>query len=107
MWAYQYWHVDRNMKMAVAQLLELAKDVALLEITRIKNSIVDLDKSRVIVFDPENGELQFEIYLPGRGVAHGKPGWGCLFVGWLLNVPATCECISGTDLRRQFYVLPH
>ena len=20
------------------------------------------------------------------------------FVGWLLNVPATCECISGTDL---------
>ena len=30
-----------------------------------------------------------------------------LFVGWLLNVPATCECISGTDLHRQFYVLPH
>ena len=33
--------------------------------------------------------------------------WGWLFVGWLLNVPATCECISGTDLLRQFYVLPH
>ena len=33
-----------------------------------------------------------------------------LKVGWfveLLNVPATCECISGTDLLRQFYVLPH
>ena len=30
-----------------------------------------------------------------------------LFVGWLLNVPATCECISGTDLHRQFHVLPH
>ena len=28
-------------------------------------------------------------------------------VGWLLNVPATDECISGTDLLRQFYVLPH
>ena len=28
-------------------------------------------------------------------------------VCWLLNVPATCECISGTDLQRQFYVLPH
>ena len=25
----------------------------------------------------------------------------------LLNVPATCECISGTDLLRQLYVLPH
>ena len=24
--------------------------------------------------------------------------WVGLFVGWLLNVPATCECISGTDL---------
>ena len=33
--------------------------------------------------------------------------WVCLFVGWLLNVPATCECISGTDLHRQFFVLPH
>ena len=30
-----------------------------------------------------------------------------LFVCWLLNVPATCECASGTDLLRQFYVLPH
>ena len=30
-----------------------------------------------------------------------------LFVCWLLSVPATCECISGTDLLRQFYVLPH
>ena len=31
----------------------------------------------------------------------------CLFVCWLLNVPATCECISGTDLHGQFYMLPH
>ena len=30
-----------------------------------------------------------------------------LFVFWLLNVPATCECISGTDLLRQFNVLQH
>ena len=30
-----------------------------------------------------------------------------LFVCWLLNVPATCGCMSGTDLHRQFYVLPH
>ena len=29
------------------------------------------------------------------------------FVCWLLNIPATCKCISGTDLLRQFYVLPH
>ena len=34
-------------------------------------------------------------------------GGGSLFVCWLLNVPATCECISGTDPLGQFYVLPH
>ena len=32
---------------------------------------------------------------------------GRVVLGWLLNVPATCECISGTDLLRQFDVLPH
>ena len=42
-----------------------------------------------------------------RGEGDGKRERVCLFVGWLLNVPATCECISGTDLLRQFYVLPH
>ena len=39
----------------------------------------------------------------------------CLLVACLLNVPATCwlldvptcQCISGTDLHRQFYELPH
>ena len=30
-----------------------------------------------------------------------------LFVCWSFNVPATCKCISGTDLLRQVYVLPH
>ena len=29
------------------------------------------------------------------------------FVCWLFNVPATGQCISGTDLLRQFYMLPH
>ena len=37
----------------------------------------------------------------------GGGGGFVKFVCWLLNVPATCECVSGTDLRRQFYVLPH
>ena len=27
-------------------------------------------------------------------------------VCWLLNFPATCKCISGTDLLRQVYMLP-
>ena len=36
-----------------------------------------------------------------------KDEWNCLFVCWLLNVPAICQCILGMDLLRQFYVLPH
>ena len=30
-----------------------------------------------------------------------------VMVGLLLNVPATCQCISGTDLLKQLHVLPH
>ena len=48
----------------------------------------------------------------GCGYVSRSPSLGDLHtrsivVCWLLNVPATCECISGTDLLRQFYVLPH
>ena len=32
---------------------------------------------------------------------------GCSFVGLLLNVPETCLGISGTNLLRHIYVLPH
>ena len=45
-----------------------------------------------------------------ENIEEGGGGGGLLFVGWLLNVQATCLCslcISGTDLLRQFYVLPH
>ena len=75
-------------------------------------------------------------YGDGGGVVLGEGGGGCIrwshgivnepayftistkqagaggagvvvVVCWLLNVPATCECISRTDLLRQVYVLPH
>ena len=42
-------------------------------------------------------------WSPGNGLHLGIV-WE--FVCWLLNVSATCECISGKDLLRQFYVLP-
>ena len=47
---------------------------------------LDYDSNMVLVVTPDNSKSS---------------------VGWLLNVPATCECISGTDLLRQLYVLPH
>ena len=49
------------------------------------------------------------LILPGVGGwgAEGL-GWGVLgggrdLLGWLLNVSATCKCISGTDLLRQLH----
>ena len=54
----------------------------------------------------ENGHTHTQIssnMVNSRKIAENA----CLFVGWLLNVPATFECISGTDLLRQLYVLPH
>ena len=41
----------------------------------------------------------------GDGRREGSHGRG--FVGWLLNVPATCFYISGRGLLSQVYVLPH
>ena len=35
----------------------------------------------------------------GGGGGEGPSGRGD--VCWLLNTPATCQCISGTDLHRQ------
>ena len=37
-----------------------------------------------------------------HSIRHRLVGLVVVVVGWLLNVPATCECISGTDLHRQF-----
>ena len=41
-----------------------------------------------------------------RGLMHEHHQRFVLFC-WLLNVTATCECISGTDLLRQVNLLPH
>ena len=42
-------------------------------------------------------------YLANRG----RLKCWVVVVGLLLNVPVTGECILGTALLRQFYVLPH
>ena len=57
-------------------------------------------------------ETLFCSFVPGTSnkqtnIPLGEGGSKIVVVCWLLNVPATCKCISGTDLLRQFYVLPH
>ena len=57
---------------------------------------LDLEKSprRKRESNPESSALEAGALTP------------VCFVCWLLIVPATCQCISGTDLLRQFDVLP-
>ena len=54
----------------------------------------------------EEGERERGRGEGGRGREMARRE-GKVVVCWLFNVPATCECISGTALLRQFYVLPH
>ena len=57
----------------------------------------------------ENSSIKFDglkfvfAYFIGWNHLLTKEGFVCR----LLNVPARCQCISGTDLLRQVYVLPH
>ena len=55
--------------------------------------------------DPSYGQTQhWSEHLAAILFVSWLAGW---FLACLLNVPATCYCISGTDLVRQVYVLPH
>ena len=61
------------------------------------------DRFIVLARVPRGRGLNGVVRLCGRRLCSARG----LFVCMLLNVPAACECISGTDLFRQFYVLPH
>ena len=63
-WAYNYWSLDGKVRRAMMKLYEVTKDAVFKEINTLKDTWMDLDKSRIIVFDPQRGELQFDIYLP-------------------------------------------
>ncbi|XP_059147634.1 uncharacterized protein LOC131935270 [Physella acuta] len=56
-----YWKAEKSLDAAVERLLELAKSLVILELSEIKKT---LEGSRVIVYDLERGELQFEVHMP-------------------------------------------
>ena len=51
--------------------------------------------------------LQKDTSEKGSNPEEEGAGSYSLFVCWLFDVPATGQCISATDLLRQFDVLPH
>ena len=52
----------------------------------------------------QHGSRWFIKKIQTNGISYQKNDGCCC---WMLNVPATCKCISGTGLLRQFHVLPH
>jgi hypothetical protein len=61
-WAYKRWNIEKTIK---SYLIKLYNELQ----TYIKEDIAALkflhwDKNRIIAFDPENGKIEFEIYLP-------------------------------------------
>ena len=60
-------------------------------------------------FEKTGFHPQMEEFLHGNAteIGLGLMTMSMIVVCWLLNIPATCECTSGTYLLRQFYGLPH
>ena len=96
-----------------------SRDRKIFLVSKDKNTVLSLQFVCLLKFcvfvhpfdDNKNGKRIMETCIQVNRQAEGKEDRQirrrCCFVGWLLIVPATCECISGMDLHRQFYVLPH
>ncbi|CAG5119505.1 unnamed protein product, partial [Candidula unifasciata] len=59
-----HWNMEQTMDAGVKRIIDLSKNLILMELMKLRSYLVDFEKSRVIVFDPERGELQCEIHLP-------------------------------------------
>nr|KAG5709527.1 hypothetical protein BaRGS_001577 [Batillaria attramentaria] len=63
-WAYKYWQVEENMEECLASIVRLVKKLIEQELEFITEKVDFLRKSKVTVYDPEDGEIQVEIVLP-------------------------------------------
>ena len=71
---------------------------------QVKESDVLTSTPRAVPIEENSNTLKLDKCLLARNSVLSP---AVVVVCWLLNVPVTCQCISGTDLLRQFYVLPH
>ncbi|GFO03307.1 apolipophorin [Plakobranchus ocellatus] len=60
----KHYKMESTLGTAMQRLSEMTKNLLLMELAKMKRTIMDFRKSRVTVYDPEHGELQFELYLP-------------------------------------------
>ncbi|OWF36770.1 Apolipophorin [Mizuhopecten yessoensis] len=61
--AYKFWEVEENTKAALASVYDHVMEIIEDEIEALKTVITDLEKTKITVFDPVNGEVQADTYL--------------------------------------------
>ncbi|KAK6188791.1 hypothetical protein SNE40_004897 [Patella caerulea] len=63
-WAYNYWQVEDNVKLQLHQLKDLLKNMIREEIEKYKAKFSLIPSVNVTYFNPNQGELQTDVYLP-------------------------------------------
>ncbi|XP_050402855.1 uncharacterized protein LOC126819071 [Patella vulgata] len=63
-WAYGYWQVENNAKLQLQELKELLKQMVREEIEKFKAKFSFIPSVNVTYFNPTQGELQADVYLP-------------------------------------------
>ncbi|XP_069105771.1 uncharacterized protein [Argopecten irradians] len=61
--AYKFWEVEKNTKAAIHSVYNYIIEIIEEEIESLKSVITDLEKTKITVFDPVNGEVQTDTYL--------------------------------------------
>ena len=63
-WAYRYWNVEKNTRENIIRLGRLIGEVIEDEFHKLTEKLQFLRKSRMTVYDPEDGQIQVELVLP-------------------------------------------
>jgi hypothetical protein len=66
LWAYKYWKLDETLQEYAEELYLYVFDMLTAEIAQVRDLLINLNRSRIISFDPEKGVIQFELYLPHK-----------------------------------------
>ena len=64
LWAYKYWEMETNLAKHFTSLLDTLEEVLQEEMEEYTTHLYWLQSSNVTVYDPKNGEIQMEVYLP-------------------------------------------
>ncbi|GFR65207.1 apolipophorin [Elysia marginata] len=60
----KHYNQESSLGTIMQRVTKMTKNILLMELAKLKKTIMDFRKTKVIVYDPERGELQLEMYLP-------------------------------------------